>query len=192
LKVTPTGVPEVLLIEPVVHRDERGWFFEAFRDERWAEQGLPTTFRQDNQSRSNRGVLRGLHYQLQHAQGKLISCLGGSAFDVAVDIRVGSPSFGKWTGVELTADKPQLLWIPPGFAHGFYARSDATVIQYKCTDVYVPWDDHGILWSDPELQIDWPAKQPVMSKRDRGLPTLQQARENLPRYSAARAREPAR
>jgi dTDP-4-dehydrorhamnose 3,5-epimerase len=192
LKVTPTALPEVLLIEPVVHRDERGWFFEAFRDEHWAERGLPTTFRQDNQSRSNRNVLRGLHYQLQHPQGKLISCISGSAFDVAVDIRLGSPTFAKYIGVELTADKPQLLWIPPGFAHGFFARSDATVIQYKCTDVYAPWDDHGILWSDPELQIAWPAKEPLMSKRDRDLPTLQSARPNLPNYSAALAKEPAR
>jgi dTDP-4-dehydrorhamnose 3,5-epimerase len=192
LKVTPTRLPEVQVIEPQVFEDERGWFFEAFRDERWAERGLPTNFRQDNVSRSQRHVLRGLHYQLQHPQGKLISCISGSAFDVAVDIRVGSPSFGKWIGVELTSDKPALLWIPPGFAHGFYARADATVIQYKCTDVYVPWDDHGILWCDAELKIGWPAKEPTLSQRDRELPTLQQARANLPRYSAAFAKDSAR
>jgi dTDP-4-dehydrorhamnose 3,5-epimerase len=185
-------LPEVLLIEPVIHSDERGWFFEAFRDERWAEHGLPTNFRQDNASRSKRGVLRGLHYQLQHPQGKLISCISGSAFDVAVDIRLGSPTFGAWIGIELTWDKPQLLWIPPGFAHGFYARSDATVIQYKCTDVYVPWDDHGILWCDPELKIEWPAQAPFLSPRDRDLPTLRQARANLPHYTAAFAKDSAR
>jgi dTDP-4-dehydrorhamnose 3,5-epimerase len=192
LKITRTTLPEVLLIAPVVYRDERGWFFELFRDERWAEQGLPTNFRQDNQSRSNRGVLRGLHYQLQHAQGKLISCVSGSAFDVAVDIRVGSPTYGKWVGVELSADEPRLLWMPPGFAHGFYARADATVIQYKCTDVYVPWDEHGILWSDPELKIEWPETHPILSPRDRDLPTLRAARNNLPRYGTAFTSEPAR
>ena len=185
-------MPDVLLIEPVIHRDERGWFFEAYRDDAWAERGLPTTFRQDNQSQSKRDVLRGLHYQLQHPQGKLISCVNGSAFDVAVDIRVGSPTFAKYVGVELAADKPRLLWIPPGFAHGFFARSDATVIQYKCTDVYVPWDDKGILWSDAELKIDWPSQRPLMSKRDRELPTLRDARPNLPQYSSALARQPAR
>jgi dTDP-4-dehydrorhamnose 3,5-epimerase len=192
LKFTPTELPEVLLIEPVVHRDERGWFLEAFRDDRWAERGLPVSFRQDNQSRSKRGVLRGLHYQLQHPQGKLVTCVAGSIFDVTVDIRLGSPTFGKWTGIELGADRPRLLWIPPGYAHGFYALSDDTVIQYKCTELYVPWDDRGVLWSDRDLQITWPSTTPLVSKKDRELPTLRQARPYLPQYPAVFAKEPAR
>jgi len=192
VKVTPTQLPDVLVIEPTVHRDERGWFFELFHEERWAELGLPAEFRQDNQSRSNRNVLRGLHYQLERPQGKLISCSSGEALDVAVDIRVGSPTFGRWVAVELSADEPRLVWIPPGFAHGFYSRSDATVVQYKCTDVYVPGDDRGILWSDPDVNVNWPTRQPLTSARDRALPRLRDARAHLPQYAPAMARGSAR
>ena len=192
MKIIPTTIPEVRLIEPDVYRDNRGWFFESFNEERWSAAGLPTEFRQDNQSHSNRDVVRGLHYQLRRPQGKLISCVRGSAFDVAVDIRVGSPTFGRWVAVDLTADRPELLWIPPGFAHGFYARSDDTVIQYKCTDVYVPSDEYGILWNDAELAITWPGRKPQLSQRDRDLPPLAAAHPNLPEYAAAFARSSAR
>jgi dTDP-4-dehydrorhamnose 3,5-epimerase len=182
VKVTALEIPEVLLLELDVFRDERGHFFERYHEERFAKHGLPTEFRQDNHSRSRRSVLRGLHYQLRHPQGKLVSCIRGRIFDVAVDIRVGSPTFGRWVGVELEEEKPELMWIPPGFAHGFCALSGMAEVQYKCTDLYVPHDDRGVLWSDPELHIDWPITDPILSKRDRVLPSLRAA--ELPIYAA--------
>ena len=187
MNVKATALAEVLLIDLDVFADQRGHFFERYNEVRFTEHGLPTTFRQDNQSRSKRNVLRGLHYQLNRPQGKLVSCLRGTVFDVAADIRVGSPTFGAWVGVELTEDRPQLLWIPPGFAHGFCAMSDVAEIEYKCTDVYVPSDDRGIVWSDPELDIEWPVTRPILSDRDRGLPKLSSAHGNLPQYVAPSA-----
>lgn len=185
MKVTPTDLPDVLLIDVDVFSDARGHFFERFNEERFSALSLPTRFRQDNQSHSRQNVLRGLHYQLNRPQGKLVQCIRGALFDVAVDIRVGSPTFGRWSAVELTEEKKQLLWIPPGFAHGFCVRSEVAELQYQCTDVYVPSDDRGIIWSDTELAIRWPIESPLLSDRDRALPTLATARGALPRYEAA-------
>lgn len=182
MRVTPTALPEVLLIDLDVHTDARGHFFERFNEERFAAAGLPTRFRQDNQSLSRRHVLRGLHYQLHHPQGKLVQCVQGALFDVAVDIRAGSPTFGKWVGVELAAERKQLLWIPPGHAHGFCVLSEEAILQYQCTEVYRAPDDRGILWSDPALGITWPVSAPLLSPRDSGLPTLEGARAALPAY----------
>ena len=182
MNVTATTIPEVLLVDLDVFTDDRGSFVERYHAERFAKWGLPTDFRQDNHSRSHRGVLRGLHYQLRHAQGKLVSCVRGSVFDVAVDIRVGSPTFARWVGTTLSEDKPQLMWIPQGFAHGFCALSDLAEVEYKCTDFYVPADEHGILWSDPEIGVNWPVASPLVSRRDRHLPKLRAA--ELPLFSA--------
>jgi dTDP-4-dehydrorhamnose 3,5-epimerase len=175
VKVTRTALPEVLLIDLDVYTDERGHFFERYNEERFRKHGLPTNFCQDNSSRSRRGVLRGLHYQLLRPQGKLVGCTRGEAFDVAVDIRVGSPTFGQWVGFTLSEQTPQVMWIPPGFAHGFCALSDVVDIEYKCTELYDAADDRGVLWSDPELRIGWPLPQPLVSKRDRELPLLRAA-----------------
>lgn len=183
MKVTATReLPEVLLLELDVYADTRGHFFECFNEERFAALGLPTHFRQNNQSRSVRHVIRGLHYQLEHPQGKLVQCIRGAVFDVAADIRVGSPTFATWTAVELCDEKKQLLWIPPGFAHGFCALSDVAEIQYQCTDLYDRDDDRGVNWADPQLAIPWPAKTPILSDRDRALPPLSAAWAALPRY----------
>ena len=191
MKVTPTALPDVLLIELDEFPDERGFFVERYHEERFAKLGLPTAWRQDNHSRSRRGVLRGLHFQLRRPQGKLISCVAGSVFDVAVDVRVGSPTFGKWVGVTLSGDKAQLLWIPPGYAHGLLAVSEQADVIYKCTELYAPADERGILWSDPDLQIQWPVSGPILSERDRRLPMLSETRD-LPQFTEGAVRETAR
>lgn len=182
MNVTPTRLSEVRLIEPQVFEDERGWFLEEFQDDRFAEHGLPTHFRQENQSHSKRGVLRGLHYQLTRPQGKLISCISGNVFDVAVDIRRGSPTFGQWVGVELGGNTPHLLWIPPGFAHGFCVLSPSATVTYKCTDIYVPADERGLLWCDPDIGIAWPIDNPTVSARDRSNRRLSECAGDLPAY----------
>ena len=182
MKVIGTSLPGVLVIEPRIFRDDRGFFLESFNAERFAAHGLPTAFRQDNHSHSIRGVLRGLHYQLRRPQGKLVSVLRGRVFDVAVDIRRGSPTFGKWHGEILSSEEPRSLWIPPGFAHGFCTLSDVADFVYKCTDVYDADDDRGVLWSDPAIGIDWPIDAPVLSTKDHRLPALSTLRDELPEY----------
>jgi dTDP-4-dehydrorhamnose 3,5-epimerase len=182
VNITRTRIPDVQIIEPRVFEDERGWFVEDFQDSRFESHGLPVRFRQDNWSRSKRGVLRGLHYQLDRPQGKLITCVTGHVFDVALDIRRGSPTFGKWVGVELQGDKPRQLWIPPGFAHGFCVLSASADVMYKCTDVYVPEDERGVLWCDPKLRIEWPITEPIVSKRDRANRPLDECMDDLPGY----------
>lgn len=182
MRLITTNLPEVLLLEPKIFRDQRGFFLESFNQPRFAENGLPTLFLQDNHSRSYRHVLRGLHYQLRRPQGKLVTVIRGRAFDVAVDIRVGSPTFAKWFGVELHEDRPTYLWIPPGFAHGFCALSESVDLLYKCTDVYVPDDDHGIIWSDPTIGIDWPIDNPLLSRKDECYSVLNDLRHDLPVY----------
>lgn len=182
MQVTPTDLPEVKLIEPVVFRDERGFFLESFHAGKFRDAGLPVAFVQDNHSRSVTGVLRGLHYQLRHPQGKLLRVVTGRAFDVVVDIRRGSPRFGQWIGIELSADDHRQLYVPPGFAHGFCALSEVTDFLYKCTDVYTPGDEYGIAWNDPDLAIDWPALDIILSDKDRVLPGLR-GNANLPDYS---------
>ena len=182
MKVTETELPGVLVIEPRVFADDRGFFLESYNEERFAAAGLPTHFRQDNHSRSRRGVLRGLHYQLDRPQGKLVTCLRGEVFDVAVDIRRGSPTFGRWTSRVLNGDRPEYFWIPPGFAHGFCALSDVADFVYKCTDVFVAADDRGVLWNDPAIGIRWPLESPLLSPKDERYAPLDPDRPDLPLY----------
>ena len=169
MHITPTALPEVLLIEPKVFGDDRGFFFESYNRRAFAEAaGIDVDFVQDNHSRSARNVLRGLHYQIEQAQGKLVRVVAGEVFDVAVDIRRSSPNFGKWVGMRLSADNKRMLWVPPGFAHGFLVVTEAAEFLYKTTDYYAPQHERCIAWNDPELAIDWPlAGAPVLSAKDR-------------------------
>jgi len=186
MKVDRTELPGVLLLEPRVFRDDRGFFYESFNADVFASvahEGLPTSFVQDNHSRSTERVLRGLHYQLHTPQGKLVTCVRGTIFDVAVDIRVGSPTFGQWTAVTLNGDAPRYVWIPAGFAHGFCVLSPVADVIYKCTAPYVPGDEHGVLWSDERIGISWPISDPITSPKDRQLIGLDPTRGDLPRYS---------
>jgi dTDP-4-dehydrorhamnose 3,5-epimerase len=182
MKITPTRLPEVLLIEPDVHGDARGFFMESWHRKKFAEQGLAVDFVQDNHSRSAQGVLRGLHYQLQRPQGKLVRVVSGAVFDVAVDIRKGSPSFGQWVGAELSEANQHQLYVPPGFAHGFCVLSDRADFLYKCTDYYVPDDEYGIRWDDAAIGIDWPGRDFVVSTRDAGNRQLADMYALLPDY----------
>ncbi len=166
MKVEPTAHPEVLRLLPTVYADERGHFFELFHAEKFAAFGIPREFLQDNQSGSRRGVLRGLHLQVVEPQGKLVRCLTGRIYDVAVDVRPDSPRFGQWVALELDAESREQLWIPPGFAHGFLVLSDWAEVAYKCTTCYRPEADRTILWNDPELGINWPVTDPMLSKKD--------------------------
>jgi dTDP-4-dehydrorhamnose 3,5-epimerase len=186
VKVEPTALDGVLLLQPDVHRDDRGEFFEAWHHDRYAGQGLPGDFVQDNFSFSKKGVLRGLHFQHPRPQGKLISVLEGEVYDVAVDIRVGSPGFGRWVGVTLSAANRRQVWIPPGFAHGFCVTSDGATVGYKCTDVYVPGAEACLIWNDARLAIRWPAERPVISAKDlAGRPLDELARAGaLPLFAA--------
>jgi dTDP-4-dehydrorhamnose 3,5-epimerase len=180
VNVTETTIPGVLVVEPKVFGDERGFFLETFNAARFAEHDLPTAFVQDNHSRSARGVLRGLHYQRRNPQGKLVSVVRGEVFDVAVDLRKGSPTFGRWFGTRLREHEHRAVWIPPGFAHGFCVLSESADFLYKCTTLYDAADDRGIRWDDPALGIEWPLAEPTLSAKDRGLPTLAEAMDALP------------
>jgi dTDP-4-dehydrorhamnose 3,5-epimerase len=170
-----TALEEVLLVEPDVYGDSRGFFQEIWRDENYVAAGIEGPFVQDNLSRSGRGVLRGLHYQEPGAQGKLVQVIAGAVFDVAVDIRRGSKTFGQWAGEILSAENHRQLWIPPGFAHGFCVVSDSADFIYKCTAPYRPTDEHAIRYDDPEIGIDWPVRDPLLSDRDRSAPLLADA-----------------
>jgi len=181
MRVTPLEHPEVLLIEPDVFADARGFFMETFHADKFAQQGLPTSFLQDNHSRSVRGVLRGLHYQLHHPQGKLVRVVSGEVFDVAVDIRKGSPMFGKWVGAVLSEENQRQMYVPPGFAHGFCTVSEQADFLYKCTDLYAPGDEYGIAWDDPDLAIVWPQLDYLLSDKDLNNPKLCDS-NNLPDY----------
>jgi dTDP-4-dehydrorhamnose 3,5-epimerase len=173
MKVTPTLLPEVLLVEPKVFGDARGFFYESWNERAFADAGIAAHFVQDNHSRSERNVLRGLHYQIVQPQGKLVRAIVGSIFDVAVDIRRGSPRFGKWVGVHLTAETHNALWVPPGFAHGFCVTSDVAEVLYKASDFYAPAHERSILWSDPAIGISWPLTgAPLLSAKDANAPTL--------------------
>lgn len=182
MEVTPCALPEVLLITPRVFTDSRGFFLESYNAKEFAATGITAKFVQDNHSRSKRGVLRGLHYQLGQPQCKLVRVVRGSIYDVAADVRVGSPTFGKWVGVTLDDDRKQSLWIPEGFAHGFCALSVEADIAYKTTDFYSPSEERGIIWNDPLLNIDWPIDDPVVAARDLAFRPLTLTREDLPRY----------
>ncbi|MBA2707638.1 MAG: dTDP-4-dehydrorhamnose 3,5-epimerase [Gemmatimonadaceae bacterium] len=178
----PTRLPEVVLFRPKVYMDERGFFLETFNTRALGGTNVPETFVQDNHSRSSAGVIRGLHYQLDNPQGKLVHVARGRIFDVAVDIRRGSPTFGEWQGVELSDDNLFSLWIPPGFAHGFCVTSDVADVIYKCTSHYDPADDRGVLWSDPRVGVKWPAEAPTVSPKDALYRGLEASRDDLPRY----------
>ena len=168
MKATRLTIPEVVLIEPKVFGDARGFFFESFNQKAFNEAtGTNHQFVQDNHSRSAKGVLRGLHYQIQQPQGKLVRVVRGAVFDVAVDIRKSSPTFGRWVGAELSEDNQHQLWVPPGFAHGFLVLSDMADFLYKTTDYYAPQYERSILWNDSDLNIDWPIGEPILSNKDR-------------------------
>ena len=178
MKVTPTRIPDVLLIEPTVHRDDRGFFLESWHEERLAARGVAARFVQDNHSRSVRGTLRGLHYQTGTPQGKLVRVVSGAVYDVAVDLRRSSPTFGQWVTEGLTAENQKQLWIPPGFAHGFYVVSEHADLLYKCTTYYDPAQDRALRWNDPDVAIKWPLPdgcRPILSAKDASAPLLRDA-----------------
>ena len=177
MKIIPKAIDEVLVLEPAVYGDERGYFMETFRASTFRESGREFTFVQDNQSRSKKGTLRGLHYQLQYPQGKLVRVTSGEVFDVAVDIRRSSSTFGSWVGETLSSENKKQLWVPPGFAHGFLVLSDEAELLYKCTDYYNPSDEHCLLWDDPELNIAWPSidVDPILSEKDKAAMILTKA-----------------
>ena len=183
VRIKESGLNGVLIIESGMHGDERGLFRELYHEGKYKDAGLREDFVQDNHSSSHKGVLRGLHYQLESPQGKLITALTGEIFDVAVDLRKGSPDFGKWVGVTLSSENGRQVYIPPGFAHGFCVLSGPADVVYKCTELYSPGDEYGVLWSDDDLNIDWPVTEPVLSGKDSGFPKLRDIKEeNLPVY----------
>jgi dTDP-4-dehydrorhamnose 3,5-epimerase len=183
VRVVPTELSGVLIVEPDVYRDGRGFFLETYHADRYLQHGIVGPFVQDNHSRSTAGTLRGLHLQLGRPQGKLIHVIEGEVFDVAVDVRCGSPTFGRWVSVVLSAENFKQCYVPPGFAHGFCVISPIAQVEYKCTDVYDPATEIGIAWNDPTLAIRWPIAEPLLSDRDRRHPTLVAQIDTLPTYS---------
>ena len=184
MRVTETDLPGVLIIEPSVHGDHRGFFLESWHRDRYAEHGIDLPFVQDNHSKSGKGILRGLHAQLgANAQGKLIRVVSGAVYDAAVDIRVGSPTFGRYAATELTAENHIQLWVPPGFAHGFCVLSEAAEVEYQCTEFYDPTAELSIKWDDPAIGIPWPITDPVLSDKDRGALPLAATQDRLPLFA---------
>lgn len=175
MKIIETSLPGVLILEPRVFGDDRGWFMETFNENVFRENGLPDSFAQDNHSSSKHGVVRGLHYQLEQPQGKLVRCTRGAILDVAVDIRRSSPAFGRWTSVELTAENHLMLWVPPRFAHGFSVLSEEAEVVYKCTTPWHQASDRSLLWNDPAIGIDWRVKGALLSPKDAAAKPLSQA-----------------
>lgn len=183
MKVTQTNLPSVVIIEPDVYGDERGYFLETWSQKRYAQAGVPEIFVQDNLSRSTKGILRGLHLQHPHGQGKLVQVYRGEVYDVAVDVRVGSPTFGEWMGTRLTEDDHRQVYIPPGFAHGFCVLSDVALFGYKCTEAYHRESEMGLIWNDPALGIDWPVTDPTVSSKDASFSALSEIpKDRLPQY----------
>jgi len=177
---TKTKIPDVVHIEPKVFKDDRGFFMETYKKSDFEKNGIDTDFVQDNHSKSTKGVLRGLHYQMEPMeQGKLVRCIRGKIWDVAVDIRKGSPWYAKWVAVELSEKNKQMLWVPPGFAHGFITIEDNTEVVYKVTKEYAPNLDRGIIWNDSTIAINWPVKNPILSKKDMLHPNLEKAENNF-------------
>jgi len=172
MRATPTSIPEVIRIDLGVHTDARGQFIRLFDSPVYGQAGIPVEFAQDNVSVSGPGVLRGLHYQHRSPQGKLLSVLQGSIYDVAVDLRESSPTFGQWVGMVLSAAAPAQVWVPPGFAHGFCVIQAPAVVHYRCTTPYDPDDQRGVRWDDPDLAIEWPERSPIVSERDAVLPLI--------------------
>lgn len=180
-----TELDGMIVVEPDVFRDERGFFLETYHARKFAEGGIPAVFVQDNHSMSKRGTLRGLHAQRRRAQGKLVRVVRGEIYDVAVDIRLGSPTFKKWAGVVLSAENYREVYVPPGFAHGFCVTSDVAEVIYKCTDLYDPADEFGIAWNDPEIAIRWPVENPIISEKDSRAPRIAEIAATLPKYVPA-------
>jgi len=172
MDIIPASIEDVLIIKPRVFRDQRGFFMETYQQDRYRDIGINKNFVQDNLSFSVKGTLRGLHFQIKHPQAKLVQVISGEIFDVAVDIRPGSPTYGKWTGIYLSEQTLTQVFVPEGFAHGFCVLSETAHFLYKCSDFYAPDDEGGILWSDPDIAIDWPIKDPVVSDKDRRHPCL--------------------
>jgi dTDP-4-dehydrorhamnose 3,5-epimerase len=178
MKVTATSIEDVKILEPAVFGDERGFFMETWHKQKFAELGIDDEFVQDNHSKSNQGILRGMHYQLKNTQGKLVRVIAGEVFDVTVDVRKQSSTFGQWVGVFLSSENKKMLWVPPGFAHGFYVTSDTAEFVYKCTDYYAPEHERCIAWDDPDLAIDWPlvdGQPPQLSAKDSSGDSLRYA-----------------
>lgn len=186
MHLIPTDLPEVMMVAVDVYGDARGFFLESYHEGKFANLGISARFVQDNHSHSTRGVLRGLHYQLQRPQGKLVRVVRGEIWDVAVDIRRGSPRFGRWAGVLLSEENQRQLYVPPGFAHGFCVLSEVADVIYKCTDFYSPGDEYGVRWDDPTLGIDWPQSEPLLSEKDRAYPWLHDMQGVLPLYDTER------
>lgn len=184
MKFLPTTLPGVLLIEPDVYQDERGWFLETYHSQKYQEGGIPLSFVQDNCSSSVRGTLRGLHLQLHRPQGKLIRVIRGEIFDVAVDTRRGSPTFGSWVGVTLSGRDFRQIYIPPGFAHGFCVVSEAAEVEYKCTELYAPGGEVTLRWDDPRIGIQWPVDRPILSNKDAAGHSSDDLWDQLPDYHA--------
>jgi dTDP-4-dehydrorhamnose 3,5-epimerase len=183
MRVIYTDLPGVVVVEPDVHRDARGYFLETFHARKYAACGIPSTFAQDNHSYSVLHTLRGLHLQVHKPQGKLVRVMEGEIWDVAVDVRRGSPTFRRWVGVYLSAENFRQMYVPEGFAHGFCVSSPSAQVQYKCTDLYDPADELGIAYDDPTLAITWPAMSPLVSERDRALPRLADVMDRLPVFA---------
>ncbi len=179
-----TELEGVILVEPRVHGDDRGFFVETYHEQRYVAGGIAERFVQDNHSKSRRGTLRGLHAQHSRPQGKLVRAIEGEIFDVAVDVRRGSPTFGHWVGEILSAENFHQLYVPPGFVHGFCVLSESAQVEYKCTDFYDQDDEYGIIWNDPDIALDWPIDEPLLSDRDRAAPTLREIEDRLPVYTA--------
>ncbi len=183
MRFVTTEIPAVIVVEPDVYRDERGFFLETYHADKYREGGIDVCFVQDNHSQSVRGTVRGLHLQWRRPQGKLIRVIEGEIWDVAVDVRRGSPTFGRWVGVSLSASNFRQCYIPPGFAHGFCVVSPVAQVEYKCTDVYDPGGEIGIAWDDDELAIPWPVTDPILSSRDRANRRLRECLDELQRFS---------
>jgi dTDP-4-dehydrorhamnose 3,5-epimerase len=180
MEIFPTSIPEVVVLAPPVFTDSRGYFFETYQQQKYAALGITKPFVQDNQSRSTKHVLRGLHFQLRHPQAKLVRVTQGTVFDVAVDMRRNSPTFGKWHGEILSAENRKQMYIPENFAHGFCVLSDSAEFLYKCTDFYVPGDEAGLIWNDTQIGIEWPIQEPILSAKDAVLPGWADALDLLP------------
>lgn len=184
MQFRPTDLPGVVIVEPDVHRDPRGFFLEVYHQAKFVQGGIEVAFVQDNQSRSLRGTLRGLHGQRRRPQGKLVRAISGEIFDVAVDVRRGSPSFGRWVGAVLSADNFLQMYVPPGFVHGFCVLSEYADVEYKCTNFYDGGDEFGVRWDDPRIGIAWPLANPLLSAKDAQAPSLTEAEHLLPEFAA--------
>ncbi len=180
MEIIKTLIPEVIVLVPPVFSDSRGYFLETYQQQKYASAGIPKPFVQDNQSYSTKNVLRGLHFQLRHPQGKLVRVIHGSVFDVAIDMRKNSPTFGKWHGEILSAENKRQMYVPENFAHGFCVLSDSAEFVYKCTDFYVPGDEVGLIWNDPQVGVKWPIEQPILSEKDAVLPSFADVFDLLP------------